>query len=83
MQATEYVTLREVADRYRVRSETVRLWITRGSSGRKLRADWVAGRWLTTWDAVEHFLAEITAARSRSLPERWKAEQEEARRRLG
>ena len=51
-----WLRVADVAERYRISNYTVREWLRRG----RLRGRVVAGRWVTTWDAVFLFEGRLT-----------------------
>lgn len=86
--APEWITIDAIASKYDVTHETVRLWITRGTAGFRLPAQFIGGKWKTTWEDVECFQDKVTNARlcpvlpTEPINTNFAAEQEAIRKRL-
>ena len=82
--AIDYITLRQAADRCKVKPETVRIWIVRGVRIRnrrepvRLMAHWIGGRWVTTHEWVSEYIEASTKSRIGCLPASWREEREAA-----
>lgn len=76
--AIDYIAIRDVAKRCKVTPETVRVWITRGVRIRnrkepvRLKAHWIGGRWVTTNEWVDDYIAASTQSRIGCMPSSWR-----------
>ena len=57
------MSVQEAADFAHVSYDTARSWQVRGIKGRKMHATQIGGRWYTTQDLLEDFLASFTIRR--------------------